>query len=445
MRYVKLFINSIKPLGYILVIIFICSLIVFIVSLVIYADWWNHILVLGITVIVTFITFVSSVITIFTPFMAIVKVKDRTLRAFSTETNNSKRILVPKLRGIPYFIYRRESEQIITQLNMSRSVLLTGEAGTGKSGISVYLVNEAKRRKILPILIDARRIIEINNITDLREHFDIEESVIDGIEWLGEVDGVWIIVDQFDNIAGTRGCSVLSDVLIESSIKPGVSTVVISRHREANERNALRLFLESGFLELTCANIPEDDIRGVLSNVGVQNPSSVLLGIAGNLLNLDLICEIVRTSGIQALDDIENNTDLWEKYRSALEERENVMGNNQGVLVLESAIVLAIEGLNNLDRTFTLAYQLSEEHRRLISNGIIEPITEGGLLYQFRHEKLQDYLFAWHACNLDYHVDQVYNAINELHARNILDWMTEIYQQRNSPHYPQFVEELLGG
>jgi hypothetical protein len=370
---------------------------------------------------------------------------DRTLNAFVRETSNSNRVLKPKLKGIPSVIPRYETELITEQLSKGQSVLLTGGAGTGKSGIAVALVVEAKKLDICSLLIDARRLSTFSTRSELREYFDVEEPIIDGIERLGLSTGIWLIVDQLDNIAGSRGCTLITDIILECSEKSGVSVVVMSRHKEANERDALRPILEEDFVEIICTPISEEQIREILNQVGIVDPTASVLDLARNLLNLDLICEVVNSAGSTGLENISNNTDLWEYYRTAIRDRENVSGDNRGDAIISEAIRLARAGLHNIDRTFDLEYGMTHEQRRLVSNGIIEPVIEHGLKYQFRHEKLQDYLYAWNACNLHFGRQQVIDEIDRLHLRNIIVWMLDIYQQRAAPEYLQFAAEVLPG
>lgn len=372
-------------------------------------------------------------------------IHERTRKALVSETNNSKRILEPKPRGIPFILQRDETEKIIEQLHLGNPVLLTGEAGTGKSGIAVALLLESENLNIFPLLIDARRLIAYSNAAEMRSHFDIEEPLIEGIERIGEDTGIWMVLDQLDNIAGSQGCNLIIDTLIECSKTIGVSVIVISRHNEANENGALRPLLENGFIEITCIQLPIEKVKAILREVGVLHPPYVMLDLATNLLNLDLICEIAKLSGPDAVNDLEKSTDLWARYIDTIRDRENNSGGNQGDRLFEEAINLAHLGLSNEDRTFRLNYTLTINQRRLISYGIIIRVPDFDLVYQFRHEKLQDYLYARHACNQQYFLPDVQEDIDSLHLRNILLWMSDLYQQMSPTLYKKILEELLDG
>jgi hypothetical protein len=397
---------------------------------------------IGTVIVVTF-GLSSNIIGIASVIVTEHRIRERTRKAFERETRNSERVLKPKLRGIPSLLPRDEPAQIIEQIELKKAVLVTGEAGTGKSGIAVALVKEARKRKKFPLLLDARRLVNCENYSSLREYFDINEPFVDGIEIIGKNSDSWIIVDQLDNIAGLNSCTFLVGFLIACSNIPNTKVVVLSRHQEANERGALRPLLEAGFVEIQCMTLRDAQIIKVFADVNVSNISADVLQLARNLLNLDLLCEIAILSNLTEISNINDNIDLWERYTESLRERENESGDNKGDVIFEEAIRLAQIGLNNINRTFELGYSPTENQRRLISNGIIYRLSE--LKFQFRHEKLQDYLYAQHACNRGYLTKQVFDEINSLHTRNILVWMTDIYQQRNSPEYGAFLEETIDG
>jgi hypothetical protein len=80
---------------------------------------------------------------------------------------------------------------------------------------------------------------------------------------------------------------------------------------------------------------------------------------------------------------------------------------------------------------------------RLSSSNVVEKIS--GRRYQFSHEKLQDYLYAWDACENGTLSDVVISDIGELHARNVIVWMRDIYQRTNTLMYERFLEGVLDG
>lgn len=369
----------------------------------------------------------------------------RSEKALSNETENSERELKPKLRGIHQVVHRRETEQIIQQLELGRPVLLTGEAGIGKSGIGVALVDEVRRRNAFPLLLDARHVLNAGDSTDLRSYFDIDEPLDEVIERLGRAKRLYLLLDQLDNIVGAPSCRILVNFVIQCAKCDGVNAVVISRHRETNEQGALRPLLEAGFQEVICRPLDIETIRRILEEVGIRQIAPELLRLASNLLNLELICEIVRDRGNDGLGPLQDEIELWERYVTTLQEREERAPNLPARDLLMEAARLAKVGLACPDRSFVMDDPPTAAQNRLVSNYIVVRSSDSGFRYRFAHEKLQDYLYARHASRLGLSVSQVYEEIDRLHARNVLIWMLELYSRSNAPQYEPFFEELLSG
>jgi hypothetical protein len=133
---------------------------------------------------------------------------------------------------------------------------------------------------------------------------------------------------------------------------------------------------------------------------------------------------------------------LWEHYRSTLHSRENLFNKTGDEFILE-AVQLARQGLASADRGFDLNTPPTALQRRLISGNVINQIA--GRRYQFSHEKLQDYLYAWYACENNFLFEEIHGEIGELHQRNVMLWIRDIYQTRNAPLYERFLEEALNG
>ena len=78
-----------------------------------------------------------------------------------------------------------------------------------------------------------------------------------------------------------------------------------------------------------------------------------------------------------------------------------------------------------------------------MSWGII--IREHGRVYRFRHEKLQDFIYAWNATEQGKMPLAVAEEIGSLRTRNVLQWMEKIYARRNPAVHAQFLKETFNG
>jgi hypothetical protein len=428
--------------------IFLVALIVIIVTLgiiIIYPTWlttpgWRLLLV--IPVILSVLTIISTVIAVFGPIVNSIRNVAKIQNAFKRVTNNSQRVLKPGLVGIPNLIQRSETVQIFDYIKNGKSVLLTGEAGAGKSGIATAIVVKAEETGHFSILIDARRIIDVQSPGDLPSFFELKDSVIDSINVLTEDYLVIVIVDQIDNIAGLPSSGILTDLLINCIDNPRVRAVAISRHNEGNEGGALQPLVNAGFINMVCPKISEELATEILQQVGFTTIQPSLLELTKNLLNLDIVCEIARSATLDELTVIEDEFTLWDKYRETLIARENSTLINGHTFIVE-AIRLATLGLQAANRSFELSYPLTQIQTRLVSGNIINKIS--GRRYQFTIEKLQDYLCAWEACEREFDLESVTQEIGDWHRRNVIVWMRDIYHATNHPNYEMFLDEVLSG
>jgi len=159
------------------------------------------------------------------------------------------------------------------------------------------------------------------------------------------------------------------------------------------------------------------------------------------LLNLELIGRIGQEQPTFEFSALTDEVDLWERYIQVLLEREEVVsGFESAERIIAEAMELARAGLSSGGRTFLLGYPLSSSHRRLIS---WEMIVCDGWVCRFRHEKLQDFLYAWHATQRNAMPAAVLNEIDVHTTRNVLVWMDRIYSRRSPRLHSQFLREAL--
>jgi hypothetical protein len=102
---------------------------------------------------------------------------------------------------------------------------------------------------------------------------------------------------------------------------------------------------------------------------------------------------------------------------------------------------LAKRALNQEDQSFHLDLPLSVSYRRLESWGIIAKFDNQ--IYRFRHEKLQDYLYARYAADRGMMPSSVLDEISILSTKNVFLWMERIYKHRQSILRREFMREML--
>ncbi|MGH9906286.1 MAG: hypothetical protein ACRD8U_11980, partial [Pyrinomonadaceae bacterium] len=230
---------------------------------------------------------------------------------------NSARILIP---GLPDPIRRSEVEDVEDQIQLQRSVLLTGDAGTGKSGIGHMLVLSARSEGKEVLLLDARRVEHVKDEADLRKSLSLVESVSREVGRIGSLRGCRLIIDQLDSVVTLAVATVLTDLALDCTGQAGVEVIVISRKREGHESKLLKPLTAKGFVELESRGLTEAAAVRLLTDIGIQSPTAELIKLGENLLNLELIGKIKIENDSFDFSAIEDEVDLWEKYAEALTE-----------------------------------------------------------------------------------------------------------------------------
>jgi hypothetical protein len=166
-----------------------------------------------------------------------------------------------------------------------------------------------------------------------------------------------------------------------------------------------------------------------------------LLKIGANLLNLEIIGQIKQDNPSFDFSNLLNEVDLWLKYIESVRSRETRVINTSGAdALIGEAIRLARIGLKESDRDFSLDF-LSKEQQRLVSWEIIFNVE--GYQYRFRHEKLQDFLYAKDAVARGWSKENVLNEVPKHRTINIFRWMQSLYAKEKSPKRIQFMKDIL--
>lgn len=369
---------------------------------------------------------------------------DSIIDSFGKCTNNTIQKIKLKIHGIDETIYRDEVNHIEEQLKDGKVVLLTGEAGTGKSGIAAQLTGLYSSHGGATLLIDARDIASITTEIDLRGYLSLRGSVSSAIGRVGRYKGCRLIIDQLDNVIGRPVTQRVLELVRECHLNQGVQIIIVSRRREGYEAQLLNEFANLGSAEFQSRPLDDVQASSYLQRLGINQPKSQLVELARNLLNLEIIATIHSQNPSFNGDSIGDECDLWNMYREELSRREDhPIGSGKGEQVVAEAVRLAKKGLKNDDRNIILDLPPNWEQKRLLSSRVINPVR--GRLVRFHHEKLQDYLYAWDATDQGYMPNDVVEEIGPFKTRNVLSWMAELYKRQDQTQYEAFLQEALNG
>lgn len=349
----------------------------------------------------------------------------------------------PFIPGITDSLPREEVAWIEDRLQHGKPVALTGDVGTGKSGIGAKLAQSAREQDKIVLLLDARHIGYVQDENTLRGCLGLREHVYSAMVQIGRERGCRLIVDQLDNVAGSASGALLADLAIECSQLEGLEVVTICRKQERLEVRLVEKLIKAGFAEKTSIALSKDRAASILIQLGVLNPPVDLISVGRNLLNLELIGTIKQEHPDSDFSGLMDEVDLWVKYITVLLEREETTasGPRDAEQILAEAVALARAGLNSEDRTFRADYPLCHAQRRLVSWKMIT--CEDGQIYRFRHERLQDFLYAWDATQRHAMPPVVLSEISLHRTKNILVWMDGIYLRQSPGLHRRFLEEVF--
>ncbi|MEP7341161.1 MAG: AAA family ATPase [Acidobacteriota bacterium] len=358
---------------------------------------------------------------------------------FSYHTSQALRAINNKLSGFEDSLPRLEISWIEDQLKLRKSVLLSGESGTGKSGIAATL---AKHTGKPVLLLDARNVAHLSDEPSLRQYFSSTTPLSQTISDLAQGNGFRLIIDQLDNLIGKESANLIINLALDCAEVEEVEVIVISRNREAHEARLLRRLTGAGFVSIESRELREIEVAIVLAVLGINSPSQELVQLGQNLLNLEIICLIRRQRPDFDFSAISNETALWEQYLEILQERESLAdGIDRAELLIATAIELARTSLRGGSPTFVLELPIKPAERRLNSWGII--VCQEGRIYRFGHEKFQDYLYARNMCDQGSLPGLVKEEVGYHRMRNILPLMGAIYTARNSAYLLPFLREVF--
>jgi len=347
-----------------------------------------------------------------------------------------------KITGMESSIPRIEIDRIEEQLALRRPVALTGDGGSGKSGIGVKTIQRARDEGKVVLVLDARRLKYIQHERDLRKEFGADKPLISVFRQVANNRGFRLVIDQLDNVIGLPVAAVLTDIAIECAVLDNFEVVVICRKKETREARLLERLFSSGFVELESRELDNAGVKQALESLGISSPSLELISRCRNLLNLEIVASIKIEEPDFDFDEMLGEVEIWNAYLKALQQREEDGATlEEAESTMREAVRLATEALRTGEQIFLLDDPPLPRHRRLISWQMI--IREDGRFYRFKHEKLQDFLYAKDAADRGLMPPAVMGEITLLRSRNILLWMNKIYADRQSPRRLEFARAML--
>jgi hypothetical protein len=366
---------------------------------------------------------------------------------FDQITNRTLSSITGELPQLGKQLDREAISRIQSEMTTETGVVISGEAGVGKTGVLQQVVENWRDSPVL--FVDTRRFSECSTPATLRQVFDLNGTLSEAIERIGRYEQCLVVLDQLDNIGGTPAAGVFAEVIEEILGAEGVSVLVSCREYELKYRNEYAFLTDSDdFSQVTISTLPDGTVEQVLDELEIVEYSEELVQMGRNLLNLSIIAEL-KAADIDVqinFSEVKTQVELWDQYQESLVKRETIGGGwdeKSGEEVRARAIELAQSGLRDGSRAFPISLRRERADKRLISRNVLK--KEFGDRYSFRHDELQDYFYAWDAVNRHGWTtpQQVLDDIDEHVATGVFQWMLRLLLQRGNDPASEFISNGL--
>jgi hypothetical protein len=350
-----------------------------------------------------------------------------------------------RICGIPEPLERSEVGYVEDALQCGKPVLVTGEAGVGKSGVACALCTPRTNMTLSVLYLDVRRYSHVRSPKELAETLELPVPFIESTRLVGKTANCRLIIDQLDNAATEASGRMFIELAIELSQQTNIQIVIVSRRQEGYERDMLEPLVDAGFEDIPCNELSTSVTENTLHMLGIASPTDDLVKLCRNLLNLDIVARLRQKAPSFDFSAISEEFDLWEEFIKALDKVERVSAHGVvfGALVIKEATKLARSGLLAEEKTFMIQPPLTSEQRRLESWGIIAQYE--GFAYRFRHEKFRDFLYVRDAVSNATMPAGVLQDIHSHHVHSILIWMHTVYPRICPSKYGEFLRSFLNG
>ncbi len=289
---------------------------------------------------------------------------------------------------------------ILESAGEKQGVMISGEAGVGKSGIGLQIADYMKQRgwPVLAFRID--QLVTMQSPKDVGRQLELPESPITVLANLAQNKPALLVIDQLDAISKASGRNThffncVAEMIEQAKLHPAMRVVLLCRKFDiANDNRLRKLTGDRGFAtEVAVSRLDLDIVRNVATRLGLaaQSLTPRQLDLLSIPLHLKLLSEVADTEEVRALDFATANDlfkTFWNHKRWILTER---IGHQ---VAWTQIIDTLCESMSRTRRLFA-PKSLVEEHEADADAMASERVlVADGQQYRFFHETFFDYAFA---------------------------------------------------
>ena len=297
-------------------------------------------------------------------------------------------------------IPRRETDEIIARLTGEQpgDCVLVGQAGTGKTGCVIEIVEKLRAMGIRVLAFRLDRHMSATSTTNLGKRLELQESPALVLNAVGKIDGARavLIIDQLDAVSAMSGrrsdaFEMAEQLLIEAKAA-SIGAVVVCRTFDWHHDPRLRSLIRDDDTEVKLDQLTLDDVRNVLVTAGrdagtFSTRQLELLRLPQNL-SLFLNANFTSSTTFASAGDLFDR--YWDAKRKLVGERAEGEGDRW------------VDVMDAMCETMSESQQLSVRKEKLdqFSTYYLEQYVSENVLvadgnsYAFGHESFFDYCFA---------------------------------------------------
>ena len=288
------------------------------------------------------------------------------------------------------------AEGLLTSERPSDCVL-TGQAGSGKTGCVIEVVNKLRANGVQVLAFRLDRHMSATTTTDLGQRLGLEESpalVLNAAAKNAGAPAV-LIIDQLDAVSAMSGrvsqaFDVVEQLLVEAKAA-SIGTVIACRVFDWRNDPRLRRLVRDDDREIKLDELPRNDVHHVLTEAGLN--ASAFSPRRLDLLRLPQNLSLFFNANISPSTVFSSNSDLlrcyWDEKRTLVAER---AGQGDQWIDVMGAMCDAMSETQQLS--------VREEKLDRFSPGYLEALVSEGIFakddqnFAFGHESFFDYCFA---------------------------------------------------
>lgn len=280
-----------------------------------------------------------------------------------------------------------------------RSILLTGQPGSGKTCVMLALQDELElrakvRSDLVPLFVQSREFADTATTQD-RQAQGLPEQWVEKAARLAEVAQVVIVIDSLDVLSIAREHGVLKYFLAQiDQLLSTPRVTVVTACRDFDRRYDRQIAVRKWDTELQCQPLNwETQVAPLLESQSIEtsNIDAPTRELIRNPRELSLFVELAQRKGSSF--NVVTGQELAQRYLESVVQEDKTMGE-VAMLAIEA---IASEMLTS--RSLAVPQQRfnapKEIERALLSNNVLHQTEDGKL--SFGHQTLLDVLVISHA------------------------------------------------